>query len=55
MFIKTNWIRPTFNVIWLIEILKLPIRIASNEILRVKAPSIAKNPKYQVDGLQTFR
>ena len=43
-----NLIRLAFNMIWLMEILQ--ILTASDKVLRDKAFSIAKNPKY--DGYQ---
>ena len=45
-----NLIRLVFNMIWLMEILKILKKAASDKILRDKAFNIAKNPKY--DGYQ---
>ena len=45
-----NLIKHAFNMIWLMEILKIARRTASGKILRDKAFNIAKNPEY--DGYQ---
>ena len=45
-----NLIKHAFNMIWLMEIVKIARRTASGKILRDKAFNIAKNPKY--DGYQ---
>ena len=45
-----NLIRLAFNMIWLMEILTIKRRTASDKILRDKAFNIAKNPIY--DGYQ---
>ena len=45
-FIETSQIRLIFNMTWLMKILKdLTRRIASDEILRIKAFDITKSPK----------
>ena len=45
-FTKMNLIKHAFNMIWLMEIVKIARRTASGKILRDKAFNIAKNPKY---------
>ena len=50
IFTKMNLIKHAFNMIWLMEIVKIARRTASGKILRDKAFNIAKNPKY--DGYQ---
>ena len=43
---KTKKIKLAFNVIWLMEILKIYLKSISDKVLRVKALSIAKNLSY---------
>ena len=50
IFTKMNLIKHAFNMIWLMEIVKIARRTASGKILRDKAFNIAKNSKY--DGYQ---